>query len=113
MRSSLTSASIIVVALLTGLAGGVGPALAGCHLIDCVDNVDIKPDEIKQMTCEQLWVLRNSIYDDAGFCFSSDRAAEHFSNQGCSYSDERLVPLNDYQRSNIKVFRDMEAKKGC
>lgn len=89
------------------------PALAGCHLIDCVENVDIKPDEIKSMSCDQLWLLRNSIYDDAGFCFASPRAAEHFSNQGCTYTDERLVPLNDYQRSNIQVFRDMEAKKGC
>ena len=113
MRLQFTTASIIAAALIAITAGGVSPALAGCHLIDCVENVDIKPEEIKTMSCDQLWVLRNSIYDDAGFCFSSARAAEHFSNQGCSYSDERLVPLNDYQRSNIKVFRDMEAKKGC
>lgn len=98
---------------MLGLSAGGQRAEASCHLIDCVDNVDVKPDEIKMLDCEQLWLLRNSIYDDAGYCFASGRAAEHFSNQGCSYSDERLVPLNDYQRSNLKVFRDMEAKKGC
>lgn len=111
MKMLSATASFLLAAAMA--AAMTTTASAGCHLIDCVDNIDIKPDEIKAMSCDELWLLRNSIYDDAGFCFASPKAAEHFSNQGCTYTDERLVPLNDYQRSNIQVFRGMEAKKGC
>lgn len=104
--------------MLAILAGAVlsaisAPARAGCHLVDCVENVDITPADLKSTSCEQLWILRNSIFKEQGYCFKSEKARAWFNNAGCRYDDIRLVPLNDYQRKNIDVIRDVEAKKRC
>jgi hypothetical protein len=106
---------IIPAALMGGLAASASstPAYAGCHLIDCVENVYIKPAQLKKHSCESLWILRNSIFDDAGYCFQSARGLKWFSNDGCKFSDQDEVPLNGYQRANVDVLMDAEAEKGC
>lgn len=88
-------------------------AEAGCHLIDCVENVYVKPLELKKKSCGDLWILRNAIYKDAGYCFRTPRAIAAFGNHGCQYVEQTLVPLNDYQRTNIETFAAAEAEKGC
>ena len=46
-------------------------------------------------------------------------SAEHaagmkaFANQGCRFTDQSEVPLNDYQRTNIDTLAAVEAGKGC
>ena len=89
------------------------PASACCHLVDCVENVYVKPYQLRDKSCEILWILRNSIYDDAGYCFQTDRAKARFSNEGCRYTDQSEVPLNDYQRHNVGVIKAAEDRKGC
>jgi hypothetical protein len=89
------------------------PVQAGCHLIDCVEDVYVQPKELKGSSCETLWILRNSIYDDAGYCFKTERGKAFFINDGCTHTDIQSVPLNDYQRHNVKVLAKMEAKSGC
>jgi hypothetical protein len=92
---------------------GASPAWAGCHLVDCVENVYVQPSEVAKKSCEDLWILRNSIFKDAGYCFKSERARAFFSNDGCKYGDEAAVPLNDYQRHNVDVLKAAEQRKGC
>lgn len=92
---------------------GASTAHAGCHLIDCVENVVITEKQVASKSCEDLWILRNSIYKDAGYCFKSPKAIKWFGNSGCSYDDEAAVPLNDYQRANAKLLRAVSEKKGC
>lgn len=89
------------------------PASAGCHLIDCVESVYLSPKDVATHSCESLWVLRNSIFDDAGYCFASARGMKSFINDGCSFTDQEAVPLNDYQRANIEVLKAVEVSKGC
>jgi hypothetical protein len=36
-----------------------------------------------------------------------------FGNQGCQFSDQSEVPLNDYQRTNIDTLAAVETDKGC
>jgi hypothetical protein len=88
-------------------------AQAGCHLIDCVEDTYVQPSELKRTSCETLWVLRNSIYKDAGYCFKTDRAKQFFGNKGCRFDAIEEVPLNDYQRHNVKVIRTVETGKSC
>lgn len=103
-----------VAAASLGLATlGTTPASAGCHLIDCVENVYLSPKDVATHSCESLWILRNSIYDDAGYCFSSARGMKWFINDGCTIADQEAVPLNDDQRANIDVLKAAEAGKGC
>ena len=88
-------------------------ASAGCHLVDCVENVYITPKELQAKTCEDLWILRNSIWNDAGYCFKTLRAVKAFGNHACRYGDQSAVPLNDYQRANAKTILAVEAARKC
>jgi hypothetical protein len=107
-----TAASMLAVMAITSIFVAA-PARAGCHLIDCVEFTYVEESQLRQHTCEQLWLLRNSIFKEAGYCFSSDKARATFGNDSCSFDDERLVPLNDYQRRNIDLFKSVEKKRGC
>lgn len=101
--------ALVAAALSTGSA----PASAGCHLIDCVENVEISSSDVKSHSCEDLWVLRNSIYKDAGYCFKSPRAIKWFGNAGCQHDDMDDVPLSATMSGNVDVLQSMESKKGC
>lgn len=109
----LSKTSQLAIAASAAAFAAATPAHAGCHLIDCVENVYVKPSELKSQSCETLWILRNSIFKDAGYCFKSERAAKWFGNEGCTHDDQSAVPLNDYQRHNIEVIEAREAEKGC
>ena len=37
-------------------------AFGGCHLIDCVEDVPVTRADLEPLSCETLWVLRNSIF---------------------------------------------------
>jgi hypothetical protein len=89
------------------------PASAGCHLVDCVENVYVQPEELDGTDCGTLWTLRNSIYNDAGYCFKTERAKEFFINEGCTIEDIDAVPLNEFQRHNIEVIAAAEKKSNC
>jgi hypothetical protein len=88
-------------------------ANAGCHLVDCVENAFVTPQQLKTKSCEDLWILRNSIWKDAGYCFKTPRAIEAFGTQGCQFTDQQAVPLNDYQRRNAETLLSAETEKGC
>ena len=65
---------VIAASAMISVAVSATPAKAGCHLVDCVEDVFVKPQEIADRRCEDLWVLRNAIYQSAGYCFRSERA---------------------------------------
>jgi hypothetical protein len=112
--AGLKAAAFILVPVAMAFAvAGARPAVAGCHLIDCVENVYVKPQQVAGHSCEDLWILRNSIYKDAGYCFTSTRGQSMFDNTGCQHSDQALVPLNDYQRHNVRIIKAAEAAKSC
>ncbi|WP_295559988.1 YARHG domain-containing protein [uncultured Hyphomicrobium sp.] len=88
-------------------------ANAGCHLIDCVENVYVTKQEIEHKSCEDLWILRNSIWNDAGYCFRTPRAIKAFGTHNCRYADQSAVPLNDYQRENAATIIEVEMAHAC
>lgn len=103
----------IAASAIISIAGSFTPAKAGCHLVDCVEDVFVKPQELAGRRCEDLWLLRNSIYKDARYCFRTGRSRASFSNDGCLFQDIAAVPLNAYQRHNVGVIRLAEAQRGC
>jgi hypothetical protein len=64
-------------------------------------------------SCEELWVIRNQIYKDRGFCFKSAKAISHFGNAGCQYDNISLVPLSDMDRVTIKEAKKSQNRLGC
>jgi len=95
------------------LAGDDGPPEACFESVGCVDDHVISEREAEKLGCQQLWTVRNSIYASRGYCFKTARGREAFSNAGCQYDDEAEVPLNDFERANIRLIRSIEKRRGC
>lgn len=103
--------------LALALAIPAAPAAAGCFEdlggTGCTsDSLFAEPD-LRRLSCENLWYVRNSIYDDNGYCFRSKRAQSAFENADCSVQDLGAVKLNSYERQNIARIQKVERQKSC
>ena len=65
------------------------------------------------MTCNQLWVARNSIYKARGYCFKTQRAIGYFGNGGCIYQNEGDIPFSSGERAQIAQIQSQERAMGC
>lgn len=70
-------------------------------------------DDFYDWSCNALYVERNGIYRDAGYCFKTARAIKTFGNAGCQFDDINDVPLSTSQRRVIKSIVAAERAKGC
>ena len=61
-------------------------------------------------SCYDLWYERNSIYNDNGFCFSTQMGQETFDNSDCTTKHVRLSRSEQRQVDRIK---DEEDSRGC
>jgi len=98
-----------------------GPAMAGdddppepCfETVGCVGDREISAREAEKLGCDQLWTVRNGIYAGRGYCFKTARGREAFGGYACRYDDQSQVPLNDYERANIRLILAIEKRRGC
>ena len=65
------------------------------------------------MTCDQLWVARNSMYKLRGYCFKTERAIQYFGNGGCIYQNESDIPFTQAERTLIAQYVAQERAQGC
>lgn len=106
-------------ALSLGAAGAAliaspSPAHANCYeLIGCTNSDYFKASQLKQLSCQILWEVRNTIYKENGYCFHTQKAIQAFGNAGCKYDNMGDVPLNAAERHNVLAIKKAEAKKGC
>lgn len=63
--------------------------------------------------CGELWVQRNNVYKEAGYCFRTSRAIRAFGNAGCRYDSQGDVPLTANQRDVIGYLVQRERMLGC
>jgi hypothetical protein len=63
--------------------------------------------------CNDLWVMRNQIYKDNGFCFTSSKAITYFGNGGCSYHSTGTLPLSHQDHLVLHDIKKSEARQGC
>lgn len=96
----MTTKCLLVLAAAATLSATTLPASAG----------DVQGDAYD---CQELWVMRNQIYKDAGYCFTSPRAITYFGNGGCLYHSQSEVPLSDQQRQTIKMIKKSSARQSC
>lgn len=106
-----------LVAALTLLSGA---AFAGddtprlCYEgIGCVQDRNISSRDAEKLGCDQLWTVRNGIFAARGYCFQTQRGIDEFGSTGCQYADQEAVPLNDYERANIRLIQSIEKRRGC
>jgi hypothetical protein len=65
--------------------------------------------ELAQLTCDQLWLRRNAIFAQYGYCFTSPRGQAAFG-KGC-FPPYGKLPSDAQQQVNIIV--SVEEMKGC
>jgi hypothetical protein len=107
-------AALSVTAAGAALVASPSPARANCYeLIGCTDKDYFKAWQLKQLSCQILWEVRNTIYKENGYCFHTQKAIQVFGNAGCKYDNAADVPLNAAERHNALAIKKAEAKKGC
>ena len=94
---------------------GSQPVNAACFEggIDCTDDHNIPAWLLEQLSCDALWTVRNTIFDENGYCFQTAKAKAIYSNDGCQYTNMTSMPLNTYENANIMTVRSVEQQKGC
>ncbi len=93
MRAVLVPAFLAVLTLSAGLA--------------------VSAAQAQSRICNRLWVERNQIYKDYGYCFKTERAIRYFGNRGCRYEHESDVPMSRRDRALINRIRADERYYGC
>ncbi len=93
---------------------GVFQARADCFEgIGCTDSDTFKKSALKQLSCQNLWHVRNRIFDENGYCFKTALGKKAFDNSDCSIDDEDGVPMNGTERANVAAIKSVESAKGC
>lgn len=112
---ALSAIRIGLAAAILGLAGGTLPAEAACFEsgIGCTGDHLIPKSQLSTLSCDALWTVRNTIYDERGYCFHTARASAVFSNEDCHVSDAAALRFNSYERTNISRIVAVERSKGC
>ena len=64
-------------------------------------------------SCQSLWIERNQIYKDGGYCFKTERAIDYFGNNGCYVGNENALRLSRSDRQRIDEIVRLERAKGC
>ena len=113
-RIAALAATSVVAAVLAVLVLSPSPARANCYeLIGCTNKDYFKSWKLKQLSCQILWEVRNTIYKERGYCFHTAKAIQFFGNAGCKYDDAGEVPLNGAEQHNVNEIKKVEKKKGC
>jgi YARHG domain-containing protein len=96
-----------------------GRILATLKNPQCYENVgcphkdSISEEQARELSCENLWLVRNTIFHQRGYCFQSARGRAEFDNSRCSSNSIPELRLNFIERANVATLRKLERSKGC
>lgn len=68
-------------------------------------------EELYNLSCDELWVARNEMFDRRGYCFTSGRGQTYFDNSDCTTSSSGI--LNKAEKANVATIKQVESEKGC
>jgi hypothetical protein len=110
----------IVFGVVMGVAatgGAIHSAQAACFedvgTTGCTDEEVFPRSDLDQLSCDVLWTIRNTIYHENGYCFSTERGQANFSNDGCITGNANRIRLSPIEQRNISNVRKVEKRRGC
>jgi hypothetical protein len=108
----MTKRELLLVVFLLAFAT---PASADCYdVFGCSDKAYFRASDLRDgPNCEFLWVMRNSIYSQHGYCFHTQRGIQAFGGVACKFADMDQVPLNQYERANVATIQSVETSMHC
>jgi hypothetical protein len=102
------------------MAAVVTPAFADCYdLLGCTDRDNFAAHYYSYLvagdgpTCDFLWVMRNSMYKEHGYCFRTQRGIQEMGNEGCRTSNTAALGLSRIETANIATIQRAERAKHC
>lgn len=97
------------------LAFGASAAEAVCVKGDafCSDQYVFSKKLLSKLSCEDLWTLRNTIFNEHGYCFTQRLEADTFDNSDCTVDAFSQLALNGNERDNVSFVKEMERAKVC
>ena len=106
----LTAAAFLILALPATASAGCFESLGttGCTHLETFSRGDLRG-----LSCQNLWYVRNSIYNDNGYCFRTKAAKAEFDNSDCVVKDAETLRFNRHERANIDAIVRVEKEKGC
>jgi hypothetical protein len=100
-------------------AGGTAFSQIAATQPQCYENVGcphkdrITDAQARDLSCENLWLVRNTIYYQHGYCFQTERGRRAFSNSRCSTNSIAGLELNPVELANVATLERAERRKGC
>lgn len=113
MRNVRPLAFIVVALAYAALAAPGAQAACFEDGIGCTNDHYIPKSRLSALSCDALWTVRNTIYDERGYCFRTARAKDVFSNEDCHVHNAADLRFNKYERANIDRIVAVERVKGC
>ena len=117
MRAAKVAAVALMLATsaiaVTARAGDDDPPEACFPTVGCVSERLLSQLELVNLSCGDLWTVRNGIYASRRYCFKTRRGAEEFGTAYCRYENEADVPLTETERANVRLLRAVEQQRGC
>ena len=83
------------------------------EVIGCPHKDLFNRSDLRQLSCQNLWYVRNRVYDDHGYCFKTPKAIREFDNSDCYVRNAARLDLNRREVQNISRIRQVEQRKGC
>ena len=103
-----------VAAIAFGVLSATTPVVAACYEdVGCTNDHVMSYPALQDLSCEQLWTVRNAIFQENGFCFQTKRALAVFSNDGCTSHVSGDLPLNHFEQTNVSRVIKIERQKAC
>lgn len=120
MRTRLSSSSRTTLGMLLGVAVLMAfpvAAQAACYedlgATGCPDREVFSFADLRRLSCQNLWYVRNNIYNEGGLCFKTAAAQAVFDNSDCTTDNPADIVLNSFEQKNIGRIRSVEKAKGC
>lgn len=110
-----------VTAILLGLACNPAAAQIAASMespqcyegVGCPHKDRIAEKQITSYSCDNLWTLRNTIFHQRGYCFTSARGKKEFSNSKCNVQAVSDLKLSAVEKDNVSTIEKMERQKRC
>ncbi len=81
--------------------------------VGCPHKDPIKEAQLKDFSCQNLWLVRNTILHQRGYCFQTKRGQAEFSNKNCTIKVVSDLKLGPIEKANVAKLEKVERRKRC
>lgn len=81
--------------------------------VGCPHKDRISDAQTKDMSCQNLSYVRNTIFHQRGYCFQTARELADFDNKNCTTKSVSDLKLTSVEKSNVATLQRAERRKKC